>query len=125
MIMTVIQYIVGLILTVAIGFVINYIKKKIDIDTLHHIQKEFETKQILATMAVRFVEQAYTDFRGDEKLNKASDWLAEKLNSLGIKSNSSEIRVLIESSLKILQEQFGEEWNNCKQKGTCEQTKKS
>jgi hypothetical protein len=46
---------------------------------------------------VKYVEQIYTDIKGEEKLNKAIEGATELLNEKGIEISEIELRILIES----------------------------
>ena len=63
-----------------------------------------ETAKAVVEDAVRFVEQVYTDLSGKEKLQKATEQVAEVLASKGIKITSAEINMLIESAVYGLNE---------------------
>lgn len=63
-----------------------------------------ETAKAVVEDAVRFVEQVYTDLNGKEKLQKATEQVAEVLASKGIKITSAEINMLIESAVYGLNE---------------------
>lgn len=73
-----------------------YIKRYID-------KSKFEQKKELVAIAVRFVEQAYKDYHGEEKYNKAVHWVKLELDKFGIKYTEEELKGLIESTLKIIQ----------------------
>lgn len=58
-----------------------------------------EIKQNLAKTAVQAVEQAYKDIHGDEKLNKAMEYLAATLKEYGIEITTTEMKVLLEAAV--------------------------
>lgn len=58
-----------------------------------------ETAKAVVEDAVKFVEQVYTDLDGKEKLQKATEQVAEVLASKGIKITNAEINMLIESAV--------------------------
>lgn len=100
----------AIILPVLAFALAELLRRKLGIEKLERIQKELETKQELAFIAVRFVEQAFIDLEGYEKYLEASFWLEEMLLARGIKISDEEIRGLIESSLRAFKDSFGEEW---------------
>lgn len=65
-----------------------------------------DTKRTLAKVVVQFVEQAYKNLHGDDKLNAAlvafSDLLAEKK----INATEAEMRILIEAAVAEFNEVF-------------------
>lgn len=63
-----------------------------------------ETAKTVAEDAVKFVEQVYTDLHGKEKLEKATEQVAEVLQSKGITISEAEITMLIESAVYGLNE---------------------
>lgn len=56
-------------------------------------------KDIVAT-CVRAVEQIFKDLHGEEKLNKAIEYVVYILDQKGIKASAEEIYMLIESAVK-------------------------
>ena len=94
----------------AIG--LELLRRKLGVETLRKVQKELETKQDLAFIAVKFVEQAYQDYGGLEKFDVAEQWLVARLKERGLKTTDSEITGLIEYALRTLKDTFGEEWAN-------------
>ena len=71
-----------------------------------------ETAKAVVEDAVRFVEQVYTDLNGKEKLQKATEQVAEVLASKGIKITSAEINMLIESAVYGLNEDWFDKKEN-------------
>ena len=63
-----------------------------------------ETAKAVVEDAVKFVEQVYTDLKGKEKLELATNQVAEVLASKGIKITAAEINMLIESAVYGLNE---------------------
>lgn len=58
-----------------------------------------EIKQNLAKTAVQAVEQVYKDIHGEEKLNKAMEYLSATLNEYGITISTTEMKVLLEAAV--------------------------
>ena len=63
-----------------------------------------DTAKAVVEDAVKFVEQVYTDLNGKEKLQKATEQVAEILASKGIRISAAEINMLIESAVYGLNE---------------------
>ena len=94
------------------AFLVAFLKQKVGTERLRQIDAELMTKQELAMLAVRFAEQAYRDFRGEEKYQKAAEWLATRAGQLGLAITADEMKGLIEAALRTLKDDFGEEWAN-------------
>lgn len=90
--------------------VIGFMKRKLGTEKLKQIESELAAKQELAILAVRFVEQVWTDLHGEAKYNHAAAWLSGRAGELGLKVSDSEIKGLIEAALRSLKDEFGEEW---------------
>mgnify|MGYP000873546341 FL=1 len=88
----------------------EWLRRKIGAERLQRIQQELETKQELAALAVRFVEQAFKDLHGEDKYNQAADWLAARAQEKGIEITTSEIKGLVEAALRAFKDEFGEGW---------------
>ena len=58
-----------------------------------------KTKKSVARSVVQAVEQIYTDLNGEEKLDKALDYMAEMLTEKGIPTTDIELRVLLEDAV--------------------------
>lgn len=56
-----------------------------------------ETKKKVVETTVKYVEQLYSDLKGEEKLQKAIDAATEQLKEKGIDITDLELRVLIEA----------------------------
>lgn len=54
---------------------IELIRRKLGLENIRKVQHELENKKELANLAVKFVEQAYKDIKGQEKFDKAAEWL--------------------------------------------------
>ena len=90
--------------------IIAYLKKKLGTEKLQQIETELLAKQELAFLSVRFVEQVYKDLHGEEKYNKAAEWLAARIQERGLKITPDEVKGLIEAALRTLKDEFGEAW---------------
>jgi LL-H family phage holin len=80
-----------------------FIRRYVDRQTLAQ-------KQELVTIAVKMVEQMYKDLGGEEKYNKAVEWITAEAKRLGIKITENEMRGLIESAVKTFKDQFTKQW---------------
>jgi len=96
--------------TVAAGYAVMWLRKKLGVEGMQKIMTELETKQELAALAVRFVEQVYTELHGEAKYQKAAEWLAGQAKELGLYITPEEIKALIEAALRAFKDEFGEEW---------------
>lgn len=59
-----------------------------------------ELKKSVVADTVEYIEQVYADIHGKDKLNAAMKKAARVLNEKGIKITDSELNMLIESSVK-------------------------
>ena len=57
------------------------------------------TKKAVAKSVVQAVEQIYKDIHGEDKLNKAIEYMAEMLTEKGITTTELEVRVLLEDAV--------------------------
>lgn len=89
---------------------VEYLRRRLGTEKVKRIQEELATKQELATLAVRFVEQVYKDLHGPDKYQKAAEWLAARAQEHGLKLTADEIKGLIEAALRQLKDAFGNEW---------------
>jgi hypothetical protein len=51
-----------------------------------------------------------TDIKGQEKFDKAADWLALQARERGLQVTSEEIQGLIEAAIRMAKDEFGEQW---------------
>jgi len=93
---------------------VNWVEAKISVEKMRKITEALSNEQSLAVDAVRFAEQLSIKLgfqkKGQEKYMKAFDWLEERLLEYGIEANASKIEGLVESALRLLQDEFGEQW---------------
>jgi len=99
-----------LLATIAAGYAVAWLRKRLGVEGMKRIEAELATKQELAALAVRFAEQVYKDLHGEEKYEKAADWLANQAEKLGLDVTPDEIKGLIEAALRAFKDEFGEEW---------------
>ncbi len=102
--------ILALLLPVLAAGLVELIRRKLGVEKMQRIQKELETKQELAALAVRFAEQFYNDLHGEDKYQKAAEWLSTRAGELGLKVAPGEVKGLIEAALRAFKDEFGEEW---------------
>ncbi len=103
-----------LLVTVLAGFMVAWLKKRLGVEGMKKIETELALKQELAFLAVRFVEQAFKDLKGEEKYTQAAKWLSERAGEIGLNITTREIKGLIEAALRTFKDEFGEEWAEAK-----------
>lgn len=108
--LNILQNVLILLVTLAAGYLVAWLRKRLGLEGMKRIKAELATKQELAALAVRFVEQVYRDLRGEEKYQKAAEWLAARAEELGLRITPEEIKGLIEAALRAFKDEFGEEW---------------
>lgn len=89
--------------TVAIGFIIAYVKSKTN----------EQQQQIIGDIirdGVLFAQQMYGHLEGTERYNEAVKQITEVLNEKGLKITDAQLKLQVESTLKKLKAQFGEKW---------------
>lgn len=89
---------------------LELLRRKLGVETLRKVQRELEAKQELALLAVKFVEQTYSSFKGPAKYDRAAEWLVTRANELGLRLTTKEVQGLIEAALRTLKDEFGEQW---------------
>lgn len=67
------------------------------------------TKKNVAKTVVQAVEQIYKDLHGEDKLNKALEYMAEMLSVKGISATDIELRVLLEDAIGEFNKVFEKE----------------
>jgi len=98
------------LVTILAGYLVRLIVAKVGLDKINKAAAELAANQTLAVMAVRYAQQCYWAQKGYTRYAKAADWLAGELMSRGVKVTSDQIKILIESALRELKDEFGEEW---------------
>lgn len=99
-----------LLATIAAGYAVAWLRKRLGVEGMKRIEAELGTKQELAALAVRFVEQVYRDLHGEAKYQKAAEWLAARAAELGLTLTADEVKGLIEAALRAFKDEFGEQW---------------
>ncbi len=110
LVMTIIENALIIIVTLAAGFVVAYLRRRLGVEGMQKLEAELVLKQELAILAVRFIEQVYLDLDGPEKYSRAALWLSSRLEEKGITISPEEIQGLIEAALRELKDEFGNEW---------------
>ena len=67
-----------------------------------------KTKKDVAATVVKAVEQIFKDLHGEEKLQKAIEYMADMLTSKGIKASEAEMVVLLEAAVGEFNKVFEE-----------------
>lgn len=107
--MSALQDILLLVVTVGVGFVVAFLKKKLGVEKLRKLQQESEFIREVVKAGVEYAEQR---FDSGEKLDAAISWITEVLNQKGIIVSEKEVEGLIESTIRQLKDEFGESWGN-------------
>jgi LL-H family phage holin len=102
----------GILIPALCVMAIELIRRKLGMENIRKIQEELNTKMDLASLAIKFVEQAYKDLHGQDKYNQAANWLAARAGEKGIKVTSDEVKGLIEAAVRMAKDEFGEQWAN-------------
>jgi len=115
--MTVVENVLIILVTLAAGFVVAYLRKRLGVEGMQKIEAELALKQELAALAVRFVEQAFRDLKGKDKYDQAAQWLSGRAGEIGLSVTAEEVKGLIEAALRAFKDEFGEEWAKQKEAG--------
>lgn len=107
---TIIAYVISILITAGIGFLVELLRRKVGLEGLRRISWQLDQKKDLAMLAVQFTEQAYKDLKGHDKYNYAAKWLAARVKEHGIQISDDEIKGLIEATLRQIKDELGEEW---------------
>ena len=90
------------VITAIAGYIGTCIKK------LYQKYIDDKTKEKVAVTVVKAVKQLYSDLDGEEKLEKAIEYISEMLCEKGISATELEIRMLIESAVSEIKEKVTE-----------------
>ncbi|KUK51912.1 MAG: Phage holin, LL-H family [Desulfotomaculum sp. 46_296] len=103
--------ILAILITMAVALLIGWLKKKLAIEGIKKVQEELTAKQELALLAVKAVEQLWGGvLHGDEKVQKATEFISEQAAKVGLAISPEEIRTLIEWAVRTMKDEFGEAW---------------
>jgi len=112
--MTVVENILIILVTLAAGYLVAYLRKRLGVEGMQKLELELALKQELAETAVRFVEQTFRDLHGQKKYSQAAEWLAARAGEIGLKVTAEEIKGLVEAALRAFKDEFSEQWANVK-----------
>ncbi len=102
-----------LLITAGAALAVELIRRKLGTEQMRKIQNELETKQELALVAVKAVEQLWAGkIKGPEKVSKATEIISNQANRIGLTIPPDEIEALIEWAVRTMKDKFGEEWAN-------------
>jgi len=104
--------VLAILVPALMALAVELIRRKLGVEKMQQVQKELQTKQDLALLAVKFVEQTYKDLHGQDKYDKAAEWLSGRTKEYGLRITPDEVKGLIESILRMIKDKFGEEWAN-------------
>lgn len=103
--------VLAILITVAVAMLIGWLKKKLGVEGLKKVQEELAAKQELALLAVKVVEQLWGGvLHGEEKVEKATEYISKQAAKAGLAISPEEIRTLIEWAVRTMKDEFGEEW---------------
>jgi len=108
--MAIVENILIIFVTLAAGYVVAYLRRRLGVEGMQRIEAELALKQELAELAVRFVEQVFWDLKGQEKYDRAAQWLVDRVSEAGLKVTTEEVKGLIEAALRTFKDEFGEGW---------------
>ncbi len=100
----------GILVPALCLIIIELLRRKLGLEKMKKIQYELATKQELASLAVKFAEHAFTGLRGQEKFDQAAIWLAARAQERGLIVTPDEIQGLLEAALRMIKDEFGEQW---------------
>ena len=66
-------FILAILVPVLAALIVELLRRKLGTEKLKQAKEELATKQELALLAVRFVEQVYVDLHGAEKYQAAAE----------------------------------------------------
>lgn len=106
----ILEQVLYVVVTVALGFLIKFLRERGYIEKAKQVQIDDNLKRAASELAVLAVQQLYRDLDGKEKFNHATQYVSGYLSERGIKISDTEIKILLESSIKLAKKQFGSEW---------------
>jgi LL-H family phage holin len=111
MIMELAYNVLLILVTAGVGLLVELIRRKLGTENMRKIKSELETKQELALVAVKAVEQLWTGkLKGERKVAKAAEYISAQAEKIGLKISQYEIELLIEWAVRTMKDEFGEEW---------------
>lgn len=101
----------AILITIVVAMLVGWLKKKLGVEGIKKVQEELVAKQELALLAVKAVEQLWGGvLHGDEKVQKAAEFISTQAAKAGLTISPEEIRTLIEWAVRTMKDEFGEEW---------------
>jgi LL-H family phage holin len=110
MIMELAYNVLLILVTAGVGLLVELIRRKLGTENMRKIKSELETKQELALLAVKAVEQGWRKLKGPEKVSKAAEIISNQAGRIGLRIQPSEIEALVEWAVRTMKDEFGEEW---------------
>lgn len=102
---------IGILAPILIAFAIEFIRQLIGDAKLKKIAEEIKANEQLARLAVLYAQQKFSDLNGADKYEEAIKWFVIEAEKRGMKVGTpEEIEGFIESALKLLKNEFGEQW---------------
>lgn len=95
------------IINIGIGYFFVWLKSWLK---KHNVIKELKTNEELVKIAVKAVQEGFSQLDGDEKFAIAKSYVIESANSKGLKVNADDIDWLIDSAVKDFKHTFGDTW---------------
>lgn len=80
-----------------------WIKQHIDLNKLNE-------KKELVEVGVTMIQQICKELDGDQKYEKAVEWITQQANAKGLKISEDELKGLIESSVLKFKNEFQNSW---------------
>jgi LL-H family phage holin len=102
----------SILIPALVAILVEFLRRKLGLEKIRKIEAELLAKKELAQLAVKMAEEMYKAGHGPEKFKEATKWLAEELQKKGIKVTDTEIEGLINSALREIKDQLGQEWVN-------------
>jgi LL-H family phage holin len=99
-----------LLITILAGVFIKFLTKKLGIEQMKLAQSKWESMKDLASVAVKYAEQAYINYGGTAKKEKALAFLSRELSGLGINVSTDTLNDLLEAALREIKDTLGEDW---------------
>jgi LL-H family phage holin len=110
--------VLAVLIPALVALFMEYLRRQLGTEKLKQIQNELVLKQDLAILAVKFIEEAFKQLKGEEKYEQAAIWLSAQLKQYNIVVAPEELRGLIESALRSLKDEFGNTWAHTAQEDT-------
>jgi LL-H family phage holin len=104
--------VLAVLIPALVGLSMEYLRRRLGTEKMRKIQEELLAKKELALLAIKMVEQIYIDIKGQEKYDKAAEWLSQRCKDYGIAVTSDEIQGLIEAAIRTLKDELGDDWAN-------------